>query len=68
MAEAFVDLCGHGDLDGVQAALRSGADVNSRNEKGETPLIKAVSWRRTAVALHLLEQDGIDINCTDNSG
>ena len=68
MAVEFVRLCVVGDLEGVQAALQSGADVNSQNEGGETGLMKALIRRHTAVARLLLEQEGIDINICSNSG
>ena len=68
MAEEFFERCRKGDLEGVQAALQSGADVNSKNENGLTGLMMAVSGNHTAVARLLLEQEGIDISICDKYG
>ena len=68
MAVEYVRLCCNGDLEGVQAALQSGTDVNSQNDFGKTGLMMALSWRHTAVARLLLEQEGIDINCETDDG
>ena len=68
MAEEFVELCYQGDLEGVQAALQSGTDVNCKNEYGRTGLMEALSGRKTGVARLLLEQEGIDINNCDSYG
>ena len=68
MADKFVWLCFVGDLEGVQAALQSGTDVNSKNEAGRTGLMMALNGRQTAMARFLLEQEGIDINICDNFG
>ena len=62
MAESFLDFCYRSDLDGVQAALKSGTDVNIKNEWGQTGLTSALMSRQTAVGRFLLEQEGIDIN------
>ena len=66
MAAEFVKLCWDGDLEGVQAALQSGVDVNSTDEDGQTGLMRSLLNRRTGVASLLLEQEGIDINISDN--
>ena len=76
MADKFVWLCFVGDLEGVQAALQSGTDVNSKDEPhGKTGLMMALegkhvhcSGKHTAVIRLLLEQEGIDINICDNYG
>ena len=59
MAAEFVKFCFEGDLDGVRAALQGGVDVNSKGVFGETGLMRALSWRRTAVVILLLEHKGI---------
>ena len=66
MAKKFVELCRDGDLEGVQAALQSGVDVNSRDEDGQTGLMVSVLMGHTGVASLLLEQEGIDINICDD--
>ena len=68
MDREFVGLCSEGDVEGVQAALQSGTDVNSTDEAGYTGLMMALMGRQTAVARLLLEQEGIDINTCDNYG
>ena len=68
MAGEFVGLCFRGDLEGVQAALQSGTDVNSQNGIGKTGLMAALIWGGTALARLLLEQEGIDIKICDNFG
>lgn len=69
--EAFVDLCGDGDLEGVWKELQNGAHVNSviKNDRGEiekTALMAALELKnkdvRTAMVSLLLEQEGIDLN------
>ena len=40
MAAEFIKLCFDGDLEGVQAALQSGVDVNSKSDFGQTGLIR----------------------------
>ena len=61
MAVEYVRLCCNGDLEGVQAALQSGTDVNSQS--GSMRGLRAALWYgHTAVVRLLLEQEGIDIN------
>ena len=67
MAQEFVRLCLNGDLEGVQAALQSGIDVNSQSGV-MTGLRAALWWNSTAVVRLLLEQEGIDINICDFNG
>ena len=42
---SLVELCKEGDLKRVKAALQSGANVNTKGERGQTGLIWAVSNR-----------------------
>ena len=66
MAAEFVKMCHRGDLEGVQAALQSGVDLNSRGEQGETGLMWSLVNKHTEVASLVLEEEGIDINISDN--
>ena len=66
MAEEFIELCSEGDLEGVQTALLSGVDVNSRDALGQTGLMLALGNRHTAVASLLLEQEGLDIDIVND--
>ena len=62
MAAEFVKLCSDGDLEGVQAALQDGVNVNSKDRFGQTGLMGALCRSHTAVASLLLGQEGIDVN------
>ena len=69
MAEEFLDMCYKGDLEGVQAALQSGVDVNSQDSSnGQTGLMRALMLERTAVGILLLGQEGIDVNILARGG
>ena len=39
---SLVELCEKGDLERAKAALKNGADVNTRDEVGRTGLMQAV--------------------------
>lgn len=56
-----------GDAAGVKAALESGADVNTRDAWGRTPLIVAIQQNRMPV-VELLVQRGADVAATDAWG
>ena len=73
MAAKLIRLCYEGDLEGVRAALQSGVDVNSKDEGGQTGLLRSLmAWRFVvkqkpiAVASLLLEQEDIDVNISDD--
>ena len=68
----LVQFCKDGDLEGVKAALQSGADVNTKDECGWTGLMEAVARNycdcdNSMVAL-LLSTPNIDVNLKDNNG
>lgn len=52
---------------GVQLHLRSGADVDARDDKGRTPLFIAASKGHVAICVMLLEA-GADLGLADNAG
>ena len=52
---SLIELCTEGDLEGVRAALQSGADVNTEEEIGFTGLMQAVFNNRNSVVELLLE-------------
>src|SRR4051812_35414761 len=56
-----------GDVDAVNAALAAGADVNERNNGGQTALILAVIFSHTDL-VHLLVQAGANPRLRDNLG
>ena len=70
MAEEFFGSCQRGDLEAVQAALESGVDVNiqDRTRDRRTGLMWALLANKPEVAIFLLEQPGININHTTDSG
>lgn len=56
-----------GDVDRVAVLLDRGADVNGRNERGETPFSYACAYNQLAAA-RLLHARGADINSIDLDG
>ena len=56
-----------GDIDTVRLILDAGADVNTQNEFGYTPLMIASILGQTEIA-NLLIQRGADIDARDNGG
>ncbi len=56
-----------GDVDAVNAALAAGADVNERNNGGQTALILAVIFSHTDL-VHLLVKAGANPRLRDNLG
>ena len=53
-------------MEGVKAALKSGTDVNTKNEEGETGLIWAVRNHHNSVVELLLDTPKIDVNLKIN--
>ena len=58
---SFVNLCRDGDLEGVRAALQSGADVNSNENKNLilTDGVEADKRRKTVLGLSCISIDGV---------
>ncbi|MDT8399724.1 MAG: ankyrin repeat domain-containing protein [Pseudomonadales bacterium] len=52
--EALAEAASSGDLDGVQALLQQGADIDARLRDGSTALHQAVLGDHTAISLKLL--------------
>ena len=66
---SLVELCKMGDLEGVKAALKNGADVNRKDEDGFTGLIWAVRDIDDIDAMKLLlDVPSIDMNIKNNLG
>ena len=68
--QRFLNLCRDGDIEGVQAAIDNGTDVNEDNANG-------LGWTGLMVALHhshnnvvqlLLNHPQIDVNKVDQDG
>jgi len=60
--------CKNSDLEGVKAALQSGADVNTEHEDGWTGLTLAVHKNHNSVVELLLNTPNIDVNLKDRWG
>ena len=65
---SLIELCKEGDLEGVKAALQKGADVNSRDEDGNTGLMGAVWNGHNSVVELLLKTPKNDVNQTNTWG
>ena len=65
---SLVELCRNGNLEGVKAALKSGTNVNTKNDYGQTGLIWAVRNNHNSVVDLLLSTPNIDVNLKDNKG
>ena len=59
---SLVELFENGDLEGVKAALQSGADVNTKCEMSWTGLMWAVEKSHNSVVELLLNTADIDLN------
>jgi ankyrin len=49
-----------GCLDAVKMLLAKGADINSRDSNGRTPLKRAEEWHQDATAQLLRDRGGVD--------
>lgn len=65
--EKLIKAAKKGNLELVNSLLENGVDVNSRDEKGWTPLIWASFNNYTALIKTLLKK-GADVNAKDNEG
>ena len=61
-------LCKVGDIEGVQAAIDNGADVNEENGLGATGLVCALRHSHNNVVQLLLQHPEININKVDRDG
>ena len=52
----------------VQALLKAGADVNTRDKSGMTPLMYAAFYDSLSVVKYLLKANGIKVNAKDGAG
>ena len=65
---SLIKLCKEGDLEGVKAALQRGADVNTRDNKGQSALHGAVRSSCIDALGLLLSHTNIDVNIVGNDG
>ncbi len=59
--QALIEAASKGDLEHIRELLDKGADVNARDEKGQTVLIRTISPRYSVEPKFLIEK-GADIN------
>ena len=64
----FWRLCRDGDIEGVQAAIDDGANVNEEDDSGWTGLMWALGKRHNNVVQLLLNHPQIDVNKVDSGG
>jgi len=61
----FVELCKHGSVAEITAALKAGANINLGNSEGATPLMQAARYNSFA-AVNLLIRANADVKAKDN--
>jgi ankyrin repeat protein len=66
-ADPIHDAAKIGDLAGVQAELDKGADVNTKDNGGRTPLYRAAAYGHKEIA-ELLIAKGADVNAKIEDG
>ena len=66
--QSFWMLCEVGDIEGVQAAIANGADVNEEGLSGQTGLMRALLRSHNNVVQVLLQLPQIDVNKVDEDG
>ena len=64
----FGSLCRDGNLEGVQAAIDNGTDVNEENDLGETGLMWALYRNHNNVVQVLLHHPQINIDIVNEDG
>ena len=64
----FFELCRRGSSNALEAAIRGGAKVNSRNDEGATPLTLAAESNPNPEVILLLLKAGADVNTGDEEG
>ena len=63
----FVELCKSGNAVEVEEAIRNGANVNAKDNDGNTALMRAVLWGATKTTEVLLKH-GVHVNAKNNNG
>ena len=64
----FWELCENGDIEGVQAAIDDGADVNEADSGGRTGLMRALRGGHNNVVRALLQHPKTDFSKLDLKG
>ena len=63
----FFQICRRGTIEEVRAAIENGADVNAKQQSGQSALFSAVQNKNLDV-VSLLIKKGADVNARDNEG
>ncbi len=58
--EELLETAGKGNMQAVQSLVSKGADVNARDERGETALLRATVMKNTEIVRLLLENENLD--------
>ena len=64
---SFVECAKKGDLEAAKLFLAEGIDINAKNERGQTALMRAAEYQRTELVTLLLEK-GANVNIESKSG
>ncbi len=60
--------CYNGKIEAIEKAIEAGADINSKNDVGETPLMAYVSGRHDVAVAEFLLKKGADVNAKNIDG
>ena len=58
----------YGVVELVQELLQKGANLNAKDDYGNTPLMLATVIRNEKIVRELLSQEGIEVNVKNNDG
>lgn len=62
LGDDLVSACKEGDLEKIKTLIEKGADINYENVFGETPLFKAIQYRRPITEIETLLKYGANVN------
>ncbi|MCL2001696.1 MAG: ankyrin repeat domain-containing protein, partial [Planctomycetes bacterium] len=66
--EDFLELCKYGTPRNIERAIKTGANLEARNEYGETPLLVAIEYNENSRAAAVLMKSGADLDAKDGNG
>ena len=66
--EDFLELCKDGTPGDIERAIKAGANLEARNEYGETPLLVAIEHNENSGVVAVLIEGGADMNAKDENG
>ncbi len=64
----FFSLCMSGTPEGVKRAIEAGAEVNAKNDNGQTPLMLAIALNQNPEIIKMLLSAGANVNAKDKNG